>query len=213
MLLTPHVELRYIDDSIGFGTFATRFIPRGTITWVRDAFDQAFSPAAIRAMDPLHRSILDKYSYLDRSGDAILCWDHARFMNHSCQATCLAAGFDFEIAVRDILEGEEVTDDYATLNLETAFKCECRRPGCRGVVSPEDGLTHGDVWEERVRAAFPAVAEVAQPLWDLVTEQSEVRAVLAGRAVLPSWRVHIAPSGSAPNSSAQSVQVVNASSG
>jgi hypothetical protein len=190
MLLAPHIELRYIDESIGFGTFASRLIPKGTITWVRDAFDQAFSPDRIQAMDPLHRAIIDKYTYVDRRGDFILCWDHGRFVNHSCQPTCLAPGFDFEIAVRDILPGEEVTDDYGMLNIGAAFDCKCRRPGCRGVVTPDDALAYSDSWDERLRAAFPALNEVPQPLWDLVAEKDEVAAVLAGHLKLPSSRKH-----------------------
>jgi hypothetical protein len=188
-MLLPYVELRYVDETIGYGTFATRFIPKGTITWVQDAFDRAFSPAAVEAMHPLHRAILDKYSYPDASGDLILCWDHGRFVNHSCEATCLAPGFEFEIAVRDILPGEEVTDDYGTLNTEP-FICHCRKPRCRGVVRCEDIVVYGDVWDESLLAAFRAVGNVPQPLWDLVQEKDEVAEVLAGQRPLPSCRQH-----------------------
>src|SRR5687767_8426901 len=106
-MLHPHVELRYVDATIGYGTFATRFIPKGTITWVRDPLDQTFTQAEVDAMSPRFRSILDKYAYPDAAGEWVLCWDHARFLNHSCRANCLSPGFEFEIAVRDIQPGEE----------------------------------------------------------------------------------------------------------
>jgi uncharacterized protein len=189
-MLLPDVELRYVDDTIGYGTFATRFIPKGTITWVRDPLDQTFSQALVDRMTPLQRSILDKYSFQDARGDWVLCWDHARFLNHSCRANCLSPGFEFEIAVRDILPGEEITDDYGMLYTDP-FTCHCRQKGCRGTVHQDDLLTYGDVWDEVLRAAFPAVGHVKQPLWDLVTEKDEVAAVLAGRAELPSCRVNI----------------------
>ena len=188
-MLLPYVELRHVDETIGYGTFATRFIPKGTITWVRDAFDQAFSPAAIETLHPLHRAILDKYSYSDASGDRILCWDHGRFVNHSCEPTCLAPGFQFEIAVRDILPGEQITDEYGTLNTD-AFTCHCGQPRCRGVVQLDDILVYGEAWDEILSAAFPAVGNVPQPLWDLVKEKDEVAGVLAGLTPLPSCRLH-----------------------
>ena len=190
MLLT-YVELRHVDETIGYGTFATRFIPQGTITWVRDALDQVFSPAQFEAMSAPYRSMLERYSYVDATGDRILCWDHARFVNHSCRATCLAPGFDFEIAVRDIQAGEQLTDDYGTLNTEI-FDCHCREPNCRGVVRPHDIFVHGDAWDALLVEAFPAVARVPQPLWELVKEKDDVAEVLAGRMALPSCRLFAA---------------------
>jgi hypothetical protein len=44
-MLHPDTELRFVNRTIGYGVFATRMIPRGTITWVRDRLDQAFTPA------------------------------------------------------------------------------------------------------------------------------------------------------------------------
>jgi hypothetical protein len=51
--------------------------------------------------------------------------------------------------VRDIHPGEELTDDYATLNLEESFACLCGTRECRNRISPErlklvpvfDGMT------------------------------------------------------------------------
>lgn len=38
-------------------------------------------------------------------------------VNHSCEAPCLGSGYEFEIAVRALLPGEELTDDYGTHQL------------------------------------------------------------------------------------------------
>jgi hypothetical protein len=190
VLIYPYVELRHASDVVGNGVFATRFIPKGTITWVHDRFDQRFSPAEVSALVGVHQKVIHKYGYRDGRGDTILCWDHARFINHSCAATCLSPGFDFEIAVRDIPAGAELTDDYRTLGLEEEFHCSCGAQGCVGVVRPEDAERETDKWDASVAAVFPLLHSVEQPLWDLVREKEAVEDVLAGRRELPSWRVH-----------------------
>jgi uncharacterized protein len=178
-MIHPDTELRYVNDVIGYGVFATRHIPRGTITWVRDELDQAFSPDHVLRMSDLLKQVLDKYAYLDRRGDMILCWDNARYMNHSCEATCLSAGYDFEVAVRDVRPGEELTDDYGTLNLETSFNCACSLQTCRGEIEPEDSVRYVDRWDELLREAFPSIRRVVQPLWSAVSERDKADVLVA----------------------------------
>jgi uncharacterized protein len=113
-MIHPHSELRFVSPEIGLGVFATRLIPKETITWVFDALDQIVVPAKSSELPaPLQRQ-LDIYSYKNGRGERILCWDHARFVNHSCRPTSLAPGFDLEIAVRDVHPGEQITDDYGS---------------------------------------------------------------------------------------------------
>ncbi len=189
-MIHPHTELRLINPVIGHGLIATARIPKGTITWVRDELDQCFTPAEVRAKSRVYRDVLEKYCFVDGRGRAVLCWDLARFVNHCCNATCLSAGYDFEIAVRDIEIGEELTDDYGTLNIEGPFPCACGKPNCRGEITPEDPIRLADFWDARVRAAFPGVGEVDQPLWDLVREKELVGRALAEPQTLASCRAH-----------------------
>jgi uncharacterized protein len=49
-MLHPHTELRFISETMGSGVFAARLIPKGTITWVRDDFDQAFTVEQVERM-------------------------------------------------------------------------------------------------------------------------------------------------------------------
>ncbi len=193
----PDTELRYVNDVIGYGVFATRFIPRGTITWVRDKLDQAFSASQVLGMDEPYQQVLDRYGYMDRNGLTILCWDHARFMNHSCDASCLSAGYDFEVAVRDLQEGDELTDDYGTLNLESSFTCACSRPHCRGLIEPDDAARNAERWDDQLRAAFPAIRQVPQPLWSLVKEPGGVLAASSDVSRMRSCRYHHLSRGSA----------------
>lgn len=131
-----------------------------------------------------------KYSYVNGRAERILCWDHGRFVNHSCAATCLSPGFDFEIAVRDIAAGEEITDDYGTLNPEEQFYCFCSAPNCRGSIQPDDPLRYGAEWDALIAAAVASIPNVAQPLWELVREKEALASVLRGEIKLPSVLTH-----------------------
>lgn len=192
-MIHPDTELLHVNDHIGYGVFATRLIPRGTITWVRDRLDQAFTPTQVAAMGPEYRAILDKYSFVDARGLYVLCWDHSRFFNHACDANCLSAGYDFEVAVRDIQPGEELTDDYGTLNLRERFACACGRPQCRGWVLPDDMVRLAEHWDRQVRAVFPLVPGVAQPLWEFLEEKAELEAALKDPSILRSIRCNYSP--------------------
>jgi hypothetical protein len=189
-MIHPHSELRFASPEIGFGVFATRFIPKGTITWVFDRLDQIVVPSRASELPTPLRNQLDIYSYLNGRGERVLCWDHARFVNHSCHPTSLAPGFDLEIAIRDIHPGEQITDDYGSLNIEVPFQCACGVPQCRGVIGPADFERYSGQWDELVAAAFPSIAIVEQPLWDLVPDQAAINEILAGGSGLPSCRVH-----------------------
>ena len=188
-MMHPSTELRHIDEKIGFGVVATALIPRGTITWVRDELDQAFKPEQVRAFPRPYQAILEKYAYLDGNGDVILCWDHARFVNHSCEPSCLSAGWpDFEIAGRDIEPGQPITDEYGTLNHEGAFECLCGSKECRKQIKWEDMYHHADRWDAKFRAAFPLVKSVDQPLLGFVRSRIELEQALRGQIPVPSVR-------------------------
>lgn len=171
---------------------ATRPIPRGTITWVRDPLDMTFTEEQAESLDPLYRATLDKYCFVEGSGMRVLCWDIARYVNHSCDAPTLSPGYDFELAVRDIDAGEEVRDDYGLLNLGERLECACGSPECRKVLMPGDREGLADAWDARVRAAFARLREVPQPLWSLVTEKAAVEEALRDPSKLLSCRAHFA---------------------
>jgi SET domain-containing protein len=165
-MIHPHTELRFINPNVGFGVFATRFIPRGTITWARDDLDQVLAPKQFSGLPPVYRELFDKYTFRDEQGRHILCWDLGRFMNHSCSPSCLGPDSKFEIAVRDILPGEELTDDYAALYLQPheSFDCHCGTACCRGRVSPTDALAQAEAWQALLPPAMELLDTVPQPL-------------------------------------------------
>jgi uncharacterized protein len=189
-MIHPQTALSFIDPIVGFGVIATKRIPRGTITWARDRMDSAMTEAEVTRLGPLFRAQLDRFSFIDGAGLRILCWDIARYVNHSCEAVCLAPGVDFEIAVRDIEPGEQLTDDYGTLNLTEPFECACSSKACRKIIQPDDPMRLADGWDAQVQAAFPEIDRVEQPLWPLINRPDDVNAVLQGRAPYPSCRAH-----------------------
>lgn len=189
-MLHPDTELRLVNDHIGYGIFATRRIPKGTITWVRDDLDQTFDPSELARLGPVYYPILEKYSFIDANGRFVLCWDLARFMNHSCQANCLGAGYEFEVAVRDIEAGEELTDDYGTLNPRETFVCACGSPACRKVVQPDDFLHHWVHWDNQLRAAFQHVLNVPQPLDRFLKNRQEIEEAALDTAKMRSCRLN-----------------------
>jgi hypothetical protein len=189
-MIHPHTEVRFINPTIGYGVVATRHIPKGTITWALDEFDQHFTPAQVAQMDPLHQAIVEKYAYVDGRGRHVLCWDNARFFNHHCEANCLGAGFEFEVAIRDIEVGEQLTDDYGGLNCENPFKCSCGSPKCRGTVRPDDVLRLSDRWDSDLRDVFPFIRTVVQPLWAVLRNKDTVDSVIEGRERMASSRLH-----------------------
>ena len=190
-MIHPDTELRFIHPKIGFGVVATAPIPKGSITWVQDELDQVLTPQAFNRLGNIYADVVGKYSFVNVRGDYVLCWDLARFINHSCAPNCLSAGYNFEIAVRDILPGEQLTDDYATLNLEDRFECHCRTAECRGMVSGDDIHFYADRWDRQVRAAFAHIAQQPQPLWPLVEEKDAVLAALHDASQIASCRVNL----------------------
>jgi hypothetical protein len=129
---------------------------------------------------------MTKYCFVDARGDFILCWDLGRYVNHSCDPTCRSAGYDFELAVRDIQPGEELTDDYGSLNLEYDFICYCGSAICREKILPDDLLRYADQWDQIVAESFQLMPTVSQPLWPLVKEKTAVAAVLTHECAMAS---------------------------
>ena len=161
----PDVELRLLDPRVGFGLVATRRIPRGTVTWALCDLEQVFAPQALARLDEPYRGYLEKYAYTTDLGDHVLCCDVGRYINHSCDPNTLTLpGMEVEVAVRDIEPGEEVTDDYGTLNLPRDMVCLCRSPRCRGHVRPSDRARLAPGWVRQVRAAVREAGRVPQPL-------------------------------------------------
>lgn len=162
-MIHPHTAVRYIDNEKGYGLVATQPIPSGTITWTLDHLDRVITPKEMANHDPRYLDILMKYSFRNNRGEYIFCWDNGRYINHSFHSNCCLTPYNFEIAVRDIAAGEELTDDYGYLNIIEPFEAS-PEGGERLVVYPDDLLRYAEVWDRKLVAAFPEMTRVAQPL-------------------------------------------------
>ncbi len=167
-MIHPKTELKFISNEIGYGVVATEFIPAGTITWALDDLDREFTPAKLKKMNPLYQNILETYCYRNNKGNFVLCWDYGRYVNHSFKSNCISTAYDFEIAIRDIHPGEELTDDYGYLNVSEPFTGidEGTR---RKTVYPDDLLTQHESWDKKLIKNFPKIIKVEQPLKSLIT--------------------------------------------
>ncbi len=167
-MIHPHTELTFISSEIEYGVIATQFIPKGTITWALDQLDQTFTPQEVYEMDDVYKDILNKYTYRDNKGNFILCWDHSRFVNHSFHSNCITTAYNFELAVRDIHPGEELTDDYGYLNCLEPFECLPEPNTTRRYVMPDDLLHFYKEWDAKLISAFTHFNKVNQPLSFLI---------------------------------------------
>lgn len=175
-MIHPDTEIKFINEIVGYGVVATKFIPKGTITWVKDKLDRTFSPIQVNAFDEVYQDILEKYCYVDNQGKYVLCWDIARFVNHSFNSNCFSTPYEFEIAVRDINPGEELTDDYGYLNVKEPFECLPEPGSERTHVMPDDLLKFHLVWDRKLREGFDSLNSVNQPLINLLPEDILIKA-------------------------------------
>ena len=186
-MIHPLTELKFINSEIGYGVVAKELIPKGTITWVLDELDKEFTPEMIAKMSDLHQHILDIYTYRNNKGNFVLCWDNARYVNHSFKANCLTTAYDFEIAIRDIHPGEQLTDDYGYLNIPRPFKAVDEGTD-RKVVYPDDLTRYHKVWDSELERAFEKITSVEQPLRQLISEDlwEKVQEISTGRTKMDS---------------------------
>lgn len=174
-MIHPHTEVRWVSDEIGHGVFATRPIAAGTITYAWDPLEIEIGPDDSRLQDQALSEVIERYSYIDGRGVRILSWDHAKFVNHSCDPNSLSTGYGFEIAIRDIAQDEQLTDDYGMFNLPTPMNISCCETGCRGRVAGDDLDRHWREWDVKVRSAIDLFADVAQPLGGLLDEHTAAK--------------------------------------
>ena len=165
-MIIPWVRIVWISDQKGYGLVATRPIPKGTITFVQDGLDIVISEDGYDKVDPGLREYIEKYSYEDYLGNRIVSWDLAKYMNHDDHANTLTTGYGFEVAVCDVGEGEELTDDYRIFSThhDTNFfhenrKIEDLKPW------PDDLLFD---WDKRVKDSLLRLPRTEQPLLSFI---------------------------------------------
>jgi SET domain-containing protein len=111
----------------GIGLFADQFIPKGAVIWKSHSqFDIKVPREDVEKLSEPARELFIKYSFFSRRTKTyVLCFDDARFFNHSDNPNVLDSDSPdsdegVDIAARDIYPGEEMTCDYRAFDDECA---------------------------------------------------------------------------------------------
>lgn len=186
-MIHPDTELKFISNEVGYGVVATKFIPAGTITWVLDKLDREFSPLEFQQMEPIYQEILDTYTFRNNCGNLVLCWDNGRYVNHSFNSNCLTTAYDFEIAIRDIQVGEQLTDDYGYLNISSPFR-GIDEGTKRKIVYPDDLMKYYKTWDKKIAKVFHKLNKLDQPLGQILSADTwtRIEEIIEGKHPLDS---------------------------
>ena len=187
-MIHPCTEVRYIDENIGMGVFATSPIPKGTIVWVQDPLDHVLSPKDIKNLPEALLKVVLKYTFRNPKGHYVLCWDTTRFVNHSFTPNVMITPYDFDIAIADIPAGTELRGDYGCLNIIEPFEPDAEAGSQRRVVTPDDLLHHYKEWDVILKKAFRQIPKVEQAMQDLLGDKkwAKVCKIAEGKAELDS---------------------------
>jgi hypothetical protein len=98
----------------------------------------------------------------------IVSWDLAKYVNHCCDCNTMSTGYGFEIALRDIHPGEEITVEYGLFNIPEPMPLYCGCTHCRGLLTAADIDRYHATWDRAVQEALSRLESVSQPLWSLV---------------------------------------------
>lgn len=168
-MIIPWVKIVWISDLKGYGLFATRPIPKGTVTFVQDGLDIVISSEQLSGVDPKLQDYVEKYSYEDFLGNRVISWDLGKYMNHDDDANTLSTGYGFEIAVRDIEEGEEVTDDYRIFSTHHDLTFQNRNLSLEEISPWPEHLIKD--WDVRCLAALKTIGTIEQPLQSFIAAE------------------------------------------
>lgn len=107
----------------GMGVFAAEFIPKGTRVWeYYEGFDTRVSEEFVGSLPQPAQSTLRHYCAL-WGGGYVISADDARYLNHSSTPNLKTFDDpDMDVALRDILAGEELTEDYGEFDESMKFR-------------------------------------------------------------------------------------------
>lgn len=135
-VMSDKVEIR--DSRIhGKGMFAKTSIEKGEVVFIKGGYilskDEFYSNGTINSYLPLD----DNYFLAARNKEEE---QYIKlYNNHSCNPNCGLRGEITFIALRDIMQGEELTCDYAFIdNEDYKFQCNCGATTCRHLVTGHD---------------------------------------------------------------------------
>jgi SET domain-containing protein len=100
----------------GVGIFAAAPIRAGQAIWVFEKrLDRLLSASEVEDLSEVQRDFIGRYGYphMTKPGTIVLEYDNGRFMNHSDRPNTDFTHPEIGYALIDIVEGEELTCNYA----------------------------------------------------------------------------------------------------
>lgn len=188
-MMHPSTRIEFISEEFGCGVFATAPIPKGTLIWAKDSLDQVFNEVQVRQLPEAVREFSLTYMYRNCKGQYVLLWDHGKYINHSFHPNCMPTPYGFDIAIRDIASGEQLTEDYGLLNIIQDFSpLPENNPQDRGVVRGDDLKRFSREWDLNLAEAIKSSYSVNQPLWELLSQETarEVQGASQGKESIRS---------------------------
>ena len=115
----------------GLGLFADQFISKGTVVWeFEPGLDILIDKNKLVELPSVARDYLQRYAYLNGRGEYVLCFDNAKYFNHSFTPNTrnmqLAGKSEMiDIACQDIQSGDEITTNYMEFDAQGVQKLGC----------------------------------------------------------------------------------------
>ncbi|MCH2449913.1 MAG: hypothetical protein MK198_07165 [Gracilimonas sp.] len=103
----------------------------------------------------------------------------------------MSTAHDFELAIRNIQPGEELTNDYGYLNVISPFR-PVDEGTKRKAVFPDDLLNFYKSWDEKVQNVFSDIIWQQQPLKPLISDElwDKIHSIIEGREEMESILVN-----------------------
>ena len=119
----------------GKGVYSKEFIPpRKKIGSLSGAI---ISKKEARKKAKLLRSVSIVELWNGAALDASVIYNELKFINHSCQPNTFMRNLGNHVefyALKQILEGEELTCNYGATHHDGKKECRCGAPGCKGFI-------------------------------------------------------------------------------
>ncbi len=112
----------------GLGVFALRPFSAGEVV-LRWNVSKRVSRGQASGLPDAEQNYLHPYD----GESLVVVQPPERYVNHSCDNNTLVRDF-CDVAVRDILAGEEITSDYEADGAGQKFECRCGSAKCRGSI-------------------------------------------------------------------------------
>jgi hypothetical protein len=154
-VLHPAIKVTEKSEIEGKGLVADRLIAQGEVIWQLEPDEVRYHPSEILTWPKEKQSQFNRYGFQCGEEEFVFVGGIDRYMNHSCDPNTWWEDELILAARRDIQPGEEVTYDYATLDilLEYQMSCSCGNVCCRRVITNKDYLK--PAWQKQYGRHLP----------------------------------------------------------